>query len=165
MLGGAEVPKVLASDVATRRFKTGLQLGVLRANVELASQLAERAGLVLPLLDATSSAWSDAEARLGYGADHSAIIKWLESLTVETPETTGRPDRSVRVIIAIAPGADRSLDDHAIEGIKIEMTLRAVLRAHAGLVDIAGEFLAGFPDRRLLLLGLGAARRPARTGR
>jgi hypothetical protein len=62
---------------------------VLRANVELASQLAERAGLVLPLLDATSSAWSDAEARLGYGADHSAIIRWLESLTVEAPETAG----------------------------------------------------------------------------
>jgi 3-hydroxyisobutyrate dehydrogenase len=89
MLGGAEVPKVLASDVATRRFKTGLQLGVLRANVGLALQLAERAGLILPLLDATSNAWSDAEARLGYGADHSAIIKWLESLTVEAPETTG----------------------------------------------------------------------------
>jgi 3-hydroxyisobutyrate dehydrogenase len=89
MLGGAEVPKVLASDVATRRFKTGLQLGVLRANVELASQLASRAGLVLPLLDVTSSAWTEAEARLGYGADHSAIIKWLESLTVETPETPG----------------------------------------------------------------------------
>ena len=89
MLGGAEVPKVLAADVATRRFKTGLQLGVLRANVELASQLASRAGLVLPLLDATSDAWSDAEARLGYGADHSAIIRWLESLTVEAPETAG----------------------------------------------------------------------------
>ena len=97
MLGGAEVPKVLASDVATRRFKTGLQLGVLRANVGLASQLASRAGLVLPLLDATSGAWSDAEARLGYGADHSAIIKWLESLTVETPETAGgQPDQSAK---------------------------------------------------------------------
>ncbi len=95
MLGGAEVPRVLASDVATRRFKTGLQLGVLRANVELASQLAERAGLVLPLLGATSSAWSEAEARLGYGADHSAIIRWLESLTVETPETAdGQTDQS-----------------------------------------------------------------------
>lgn len=94
MLGGAEVPKVLASDVATRRFKTGLQLGVLRANVELASQLAERAGLVLPLLGATSSAWSNAETRLGYGADHSAIIRWLESLTVETPEPIGQPDQS-----------------------------------------------------------------------
>ena len=62
MLGGAEVPKVLASDVATRRFKSGLQLGVLKANVALAAQLAARASLVLPLLNATRTAWSDAEA-------------------------------------------------------------------------------------------------------
>lgn len=85
-LGGAEVPRVLASDVATRRFKTGLQLGVLRGNVELAAGLAERASLVLPLLDATGKAWSQAEARLGYGADHSAIITWLETLVAEAPQ-------------------------------------------------------------------------------
>jgi len=86
MLGGAEVPKVLAADVATRRFKTGLQLGVLKSNVELAAGLAERAGLVLPLLDATSQAWSQAERQLGYGVDHSEIIRWLESLVAEAPE-------------------------------------------------------------------------------
>jgi 3-hydroxyisobutyrate dehydrogenase len=80
MLGGADLPKMLASDVATRRFQTGLQLGVLRANVELAAQMAEGAGLSLPLLEATSTSWRNAEARLGYGADHSAIIKWLETL-------------------------------------------------------------------------------------
>jgi len=86
MLGGADLPKMLASDVATRRFKTGLQLGVLRANVELAAQMAEGAGQSLPLLEATSVSWRNAEARLGYGADHSAIIKWLETLVAETPE-------------------------------------------------------------------------------
>jgi 3-hydroxyisobutyrate dehydrogenase len=86
MLGGADLPKMLAADVATRRFKTGLQLGVLRTNVGLAAQMAEGAGLTLPLLQATSDAWSQAEARLGYGADHSAIIKWLETLVTEAPE-------------------------------------------------------------------------------
>jgi 3-hydroxyisobutyrate dehydrogenase len=86
MLGGTDLPKVLASDVATRRFQTGLQLGVLRANVELAAQMAEGAGLSLPLLEATSDSWSKAEARLGYGADHSAILKWLETLVPETPD-------------------------------------------------------------------------------
>jgi 3-hydroxyisobutyrate dehydrogenase len=97
MLGGAEVPKVLASDVATRRFKSGLQLGVLKANVALAAQLAARASLVLPLLNATRTAWSDAEARLGYGADHSAIIRWLEGLTVEPPEAAdGQADQSAK---------------------------------------------------------------------
>lgn len=92
-LGGAEISKTLASDVATRRFKTGLQLGVLRSNVDLAAQLAAGAGLVLPLLQATSGAWSAAEARLGYGADHSAVIKWLETLVVEAPEEA-KPDQS-----------------------------------------------------------------------
>jgi len=97
MLGGAELPKTLASDVATRRFKTGLQLGVLRANVGLAAQLAEGAGLPLPLLEATNSAWSQAEARLGYGADHSAIIKWLETLVVDTPKKLDDPaDQSAK---------------------------------------------------------------------
>ena len=86
MLGGAELSRILVSDVVTRRFKTGLQLGVLRANVELAAQLAEGAGLALPLLETTRKAWTQAEARLGYGTDHSAIIKWLESLVVEAPE-------------------------------------------------------------------------------
>ena len=89
MLGGAEVPKMLASDVATRRFKTGLQLGVLNANVGLAAHLADSAGLVLPLLETTRAAWSQAEARLGYGADHSAIIQWLETLVPQPPTETG----------------------------------------------------------------------------
>jgi 3-hydroxyisobutyrate dehydrogenase len=86
MLSGAEVSKTLVSDVATRRFKSGLQLGVLNANVQLAAQLAANAGLVLPLLESSRDAWSKAESRLGYGADHSAIIKWLETLVAETPE-------------------------------------------------------------------------------
>jgi 3-hydroxyisobutyrate dehydrogenase len=95
MLGGAEVSRILASDVATRRFKTGLQLGVLRGNLELAAQMAERSGLALPLLAASNDAWSKAEARLGYGTDHSAVIKWLETLTVEAPEEADKsPDQS-----------------------------------------------------------------------
>jgi len=95
MLGGAELSKILTSEVATRRFKSGLQLGVLRANVELAAGLAQGANLTLPLLQATNTAWSQAEARLGYGADHSAIIKWLETLVAEAPkEPEPPPDQS-----------------------------------------------------------------------
>jgi len=90
-LGGTELPQTLIADVATRRFKTGLQLGVLNANVALAVHLAQGAGLVLPLLEATGSAWSKAEARLGYGADHSAILKWLETLVPEAPADS-KPD-------------------------------------------------------------------------
>ena len=84
-LGGASLPKMLERDMATRRFKTGLQLGLLRANVDLAAQLAGSAGMVSPLLAATRDAMARAESRLGYGADQSAIIKWLETLTFPQP--------------------------------------------------------------------------------
>jgi 3-hydroxyisobutyrate dehydrogenase-like beta-hydroxyacid dehydrogenase len=97
MLGGAELSRILISEVVTRRFKTGLQLGVLRNNVNLAAQLAEGAGLALPLLQETSDAWSKAEAQLGYGTDHSAIIKWLEGLTPEAPEKIdSQPNQSAK---------------------------------------------------------------------
>jgi len=96
MLGGADIAKVLASEVATRRFRTGLQLGVLRANVDLAAQLSEKAGVILPMLAATNEAWAKAEARLGYGVDHSSVIKWLETLVPEAPKTEPEspPDQS-----------------------------------------------------------------------
>ena len=38
---------------------------------------------------ATQDALVKAEARLGYGADQSAIIKWLEGLTAAPIEETG----------------------------------------------------------------------------
>ena len=85
-LGGADLPEVLRREVATRRFKTGQSLGILNANVELAAQLAASAGIVSPLMAATRDALVKAEARLGYGADQSAIIKWLEGLTAAPAE-------------------------------------------------------------------------------
>ncbi len=84
-LGGAGVDKVLRSEVATRRFKTGHQLGLMRANVELAGQLAGAAGLPSPFLAAVQDALAGAEARLGYSIDHTALIKWLETLTPSEP--------------------------------------------------------------------------------
>lgn len=80
-LGGAAVGQVLRNEVASRRFKTGLQLGVLHANVALAERVARAAGLVLPLMTEIESLLTQAEDRLGYSNDHSALIKWLETLT------------------------------------------------------------------------------------
>lgn len=87
-LGGAGVDKTLRNEIATRRFKTGQQLGLLRANVELASRLAGQADLPSPLLTATKYALADAEALLGYSMDHTALIKWLETLTPPDPTKT-----------------------------------------------------------------------------
>jgi 3-hydroxyisobutyrate dehydrogenase len=84
-LGGAGVDKTLRSEVASRRFKTGHQLGLMRANIELAGRLAGAAALPSPLLAATREALASAEARLGYSVDHTALIKWLETLTPSEP--------------------------------------------------------------------------------
>jgi 3-hydroxyisobutyrate dehydrogenase-like beta-hydroxyacid dehydrogenase len=81
-LGGAAVGQTLRNEVASRRFKTGLQLGVLHANVALAERVARAAGLMLPLLTQTEAMLTQAEERLGYSNDHTAVIKWLETLTV-----------------------------------------------------------------------------------
>ena len=89
-LGGAAVDQTLRNEVATRRFKTGQQLGLMRANVELAGRLAGAAGLPSPLLAATEDALASAEERLGYSMDHSAVIKWLETLTPPEPRKAKR---------------------------------------------------------------------------
>jgi 3-hydroxyisobutyrate dehydrogenase-like beta-hydroxyacid dehydrogenase len=80
VLGGAAVGPMLRNEVASRRFKTGLQLGVLHANVALAERVARAAGLMLPLMTQTEAMLARAEDRLGYSNDHSAVIKWLETL-------------------------------------------------------------------------------------
>ncbi len=80
-LGGAAMGAMLRSEVASRHFRTGLQLGVLHANVALAERVARAAGLTLPLMTQTEAMLSQAEDQLGYSNDHSAVIKWLETLT------------------------------------------------------------------------------------
>jgi 3-hydroxyisobutyrate dehydrogenase len=79
-LGGGDLDATLRREVVTRRFETGVQLGLVRRNLDLAARLAVATDTRSPLIDATLAAWSAAEKRLGYGADHSSIIKWLETL-------------------------------------------------------------------------------------
>ena len=84
-LGGAALPDLLEQEVATRRFKSRQQIGILHANVALAARLADASGLPSPLLAATRDALEKAEQRLGYSQDIAALLKWLESLTVAPP--------------------------------------------------------------------------------
>jgi 3-hydroxyisobutyrate dehydrogenase len=79
-LGGGDLDAVLLEEVVTRRFETGVQLGLVRRNLDLAARLAVATDTRSPLIDATRAAWNAAERKLGYGADHSSIIKWLETL-------------------------------------------------------------------------------------
>src|SRR5262249_1976735 len=71
---------VLREEVLTRRFQSGRALGMIRGNIELAAKLAAALEVGSPMLEATRTAWRNADAELGSGADHTAIIRWLESL-------------------------------------------------------------------------------------
>ena len=76
---------VLRRQVLTREFDSGWALGHLLKNLETASSLAQARGVESPLLVACRNAWAAAEARLGSGADQTALIRWLETLTPPVP--------------------------------------------------------------------------------
>jgi 3-hydroxyisobutyrate dehydrogenase len=79
-LGRADVGTVLRREVVTRRFQSGLSLGMMQRNIELASKLAAALEIEAPMLAATRAAWGEAATKLGSGADCTAVIRWLESL-------------------------------------------------------------------------------------
>jgi 3-hydroxyisobutyrate dehydrogenase len=79
-LGGGDLDDILRREVVSRRFDSGVQLGLVRRNLDLAARLAAATDTPSPLIDAAVAAWSRAERTLGYGADYTAIIRWLEGL-------------------------------------------------------------------------------------
>src|SRR5215469_2182067 len=79
-LGHADLRGVARREIVTRRFHSGTSLGMIRSNVDLAAKLAAALGISAPMLAATRAAWSEAESALGSGADHTAVIRWLERL-------------------------------------------------------------------------------------
>ena len=76
---------VLRRQVLTQEFDSGRALGHLLKNLETASSLAQARDVESPLLVACRNAWAAAEARLGSGADQTALIRWLETLTPPAP--------------------------------------------------------------------------------
>jgi len=93
-LGGGDLDDTLRREVVTRRFESGVQLGLVRRNLDLAARLAAATDTRSPLIDATLAAWSAAERKLGYGADYTSIIKWLETLPSlkPAPEPEAKPE-------------------------------------------------------------------------
>jgi 3-hydroxyisobutyrate dehydrogenase len=95
---GGDVGETLRREVVTRNFKTGLGLGILRRNIELAARLAAATDTRSPLLEATREAWGAAEDALGYGADHTSVIKWLEALPGFAPVAASEDGRKLEPI-------------------------------------------------------------------
>jgi 3-hydroxyisobutyrate dehydrogenase len=90
-LGGGDLDGILRQEVASRRFDSGVQLGLVRRNLDLVARLATATDTRSPLIDATLAAWTGAERTLGYGADYTAIIRWLETLPGLKPAPEDEP--------------------------------------------------------------------------
>ena len=71
--------------------RSDVDLLVVAADQQQAERLADASGLPSPMLATVRDALAKAEARLGYSMDHSAIIKWLETLTPPEP-AKARPE-------------------------------------------------------------------------
>lgn len=69
----------LKQQVIPRSFAAGFAIGLMAKDVGAAATLAHGVGLDAPLAQAMAERWADAAARLGPGADHTAIAKLLES--------------------------------------------------------------------------------------
>lgn len=78
--GRADLSALLRQHVLTRRFGSGVSLGMIHSNLAIASRLAGTMKMAAPMLEAARAAWGEAESALGSGADHTAIIRWLEAL-------------------------------------------------------------------------------------
>lgn len=61
--------------------KAGFSLGLMAKDVGLAASLSENVGKPLPGVRATSDTWWAADTKLGKGADHTEIYRYLADLT------------------------------------------------------------------------------------
>jgi 3-hydroxyisobutyrate dehydrogenase len=95
---GGDVGATLHREVVTRSFKSGLGLGIVCRNIALAGRLAAATDTRSPLIEATLEAWNAAERTLGYGADHTSVIKWLEALPGLAPVPAPGDDRKLKPI-------------------------------------------------------------------
>ncbi|OHE29674.1 MAG: hypothetical protein A3J94_13310 [Syntrophus sp. RIFOXYC2_FULL_54_9] len=65
--------------VVSKLFNSGFNLGLMRKDILIATSLAKRLGSKTLPGEALLKSWTDAEAKLGGMADHTAIFHMLET--------------------------------------------------------------------------------------
>jgi 3-hydroxyisobutyrate dehydrogenase len=76
----------LAQFVLSRRFDAGFSLALMVKDLTTALDLARDTGTPASLSDECRALWTQAAAALEPGADHTAIVRWLESIAGVTLE-------------------------------------------------------------------------------
>lgn len=71
------------ANVLPRTFNSGFYLGLMAKDLRLAQELAQSTGAPMSLLEATTQMWANAEKQLGFKADNTEVVKYLESLAAD----------------------------------------------------------------------------------
>jgi 3-hydroxyisobutyrate dehydrogenase len=66
--------------VLPRTFNSGFALGLMAKDLQIALDLAEAVGTPAALLGQCAELWRRAEQRLGFAADHTEYVRYLELL-------------------------------------------------------------------------------------
>ena len=69
--------------ILKRQFNSGFAVGLLAKDLGLAREIAEATATPATLMQACAELWESAEARLGFSADHTEYMKYLEKLVEE----------------------------------------------------------------------------------
>ena len=87
MLGGVapQAKEALRANVLTRRFDTGIALGQVMKDINIARSLARATKVPTPLLGACAGAWAAAQDQIGSGADHTELLRWIEQILPPEP--------------------------------------------------------------------------------
>lgn len=80
MCAGRQHPleKKVIPHVLTRKFATGMALGLIAKDVKIAVDLAHAIGAAVPLGDRVLEIWTDAAVKIGARADQSEIVRFWE---------------------------------------------------------------------------------------
>ena len=74
----------LGQFVLSGTFASGFSLGLMNKDLQTALRLARERDVACPLGGVVAELWSSAEGLLSGGADHTAVVQWLESLNGTT---------------------------------------------------------------------------------
>ena len=69
----------LMQYIVSRLFNSGFSLGLMRKDINIATDLAKTMGSRTLLGEVLLKSWKDAEEKLGATADHTAIFQMLDS--------------------------------------------------------------------------------------
>jgi len=75
--------------ILSRRFDAGFSLGLMVKDLRTAIEVAHATGSPVPLGEACLEAWTEAQAVLGPGADHTAVVRYWEKLAGTELEGNG----------------------------------------------------------------------------